>query len=344
MEVPGVGRVPKTYVYGATAVAAGYVLYAYMKRSRDRKAAAAAAASAGPNTDYGTPDVLPAVPPGAHGAFGPVNGNSTTPPPANAITDNATWSAAVRDRMAGAYPDNLVVDAIGAFLNKQPLNDQQLKIVQAAIAVAGYPPVGDLHVISGPTGSTAMLVAPTNVHVIDQQPDQFTIVFDPVPGAESYIVWEEGVETARFGPQPVCGVPNRAPGTTYGPFEFAAVSASGQVGPKSAGQKFSTAPAAGGSGDGGAAPSPAPAAPAAPSAPAPAAPSYPTYWFSHTNQHDDSYASIAQRYGLNISGDELYQYQFSPEAGRPASTQATLRARGYTIYAGGETEIPYPRR
>lgn len=70
---------------------------------------------------------------------------------------------------------------------------------------------------------------------------------------------------------------------------------------------------------------------------------YPEYRLSHTNVPGDSYAKIAAEYGTGLSGDELYQYQFSPQAGRPASTQATLRKRGTVIYAGGETEVPYPR-
>ncbi|MFG2848491.1 hypothetical protein ACGF12_35830 [Kitasatospora sp. NPDC048296] len=342
VDVPGVGGVKKTYVIAATAAAGGYVLYAYMKRARDRKASAAAA-SAAPNSDYGTPDVLPVVPPGAPGGFGNVNGSTTTPPPVGAITDNASWSAAVRDRMAGAYPDNVVVDAIGAFLNKQPLNDTQMRVVQAAIAVAGYPPVGDLHIITG-GGNVQMLVAPSGFSVTNVTQSGYLIVWNPVPGAASYRIYESGVHTAD-NINPNCDVHNRNPGESAS-FEVSAVSATGQEGPKGGPVTFRTADAPAPAPQ--PAPAPAPAPQPAPSQPAPAPtpsqPAYPTYWTSHTNQHGDSYSSIAQQYGLNISGDELYQYQFSGEAGRPASTQAVLRQRGYLLYAGGETEIPYPRR
>jgi hypothetical protein len=91
------------------------------------------------------------------------------------------------------------------------------------------------------------------------------------------------------------------------------------------------------------APPPPPVWTPPPPAPAPAQPRYPELRTWHTNVSGDNYSSIAAMYGTGLSGTELYNYQFSSEAGRPASTQATLRSRGTTIYAGGSTAIPYPR-
>jgi hypothetical protein len=94
-------------------------------------------------------------------------------------------------------------------------------------------------------------------------------------------------------------------------------------------------------------PQPAPAPPPPPPPPPPPQPQqprYPTYRLSHINVPGDSYDRIASEYGTGLSGEELYEYQFSAEAGRPASTQDTLRRRGPgLLYAGGETEVPYPR-
>jgi hypothetical protein len=343
VNLPVIGTVPRTAAIGGAALVAGIVGYAYFKRAQNAAAANAAAAAA-PNSDYGDPDVLPVVPGGAPGGFGPVNGGSQTgsAPPANAILDNSQWTAAVRDRLAGTYPEAVLMDAIGAFLNKQPLTSEQQKIIRAAIAVAGYPPVGSLTIISG-GADTPMLVAPSNVRQVNVRPDGYLIVWDSVPGAVRYKTYENGEHTAD-NPTTECDVHNREP-LSSASFEFTAISASGQEGPRSAPKVFRTAAAPA------AAPAPAPAAPApwspppAPAAPAPApvVHRFPEHWFTHTNVSGDNYSSIASRYGLGISGEELYQYQFSSQAGRPAGTQATLRQRGHTIFAGGSTEIPYPR-
>ncbi|MFG3244846.1 hypothetical protein [Streptomyces sp. NPDC048157] len=72
---------------------------------------------------------------------------------------------------------------------------------------------------------------------------------------------------------------------------------------------------------------------------------YPKRWKSVVNGPNSSYSKISAKYKLNISGQALYDYQFSKEAGRPASTKATLKKRGPNlIYAAGTTVLPYPKR
>lgn len=72
---------------------------------------------------------------------------------------------------------------------------------------------------------------------------------------------------------------------------------------------------------------------------------YPKKWKTVVNGTNSNYSKIAAKYKLNISGNELYQYQLSKNAGRPASTVATLRKRGPNlIYAAGTTVLPYPRK
>jgi hypothetical protein len=246
--------------------------------------------------------------------------------------------------------------AVGLFLNGQPLTTQYQTIIQSCIAVAGYPPVGNLHILTG-GGNVSMIVAPSNVRGVAITQTSCEMVWDAVPGAAQYYLYDasyNGTPHTRTVTDPQCEVLYRAPGSTVGPIYVTAVSSSGQESPRSQGSTVQLLPA-----DQPApqqqpapqpqqpqpAPQPAPQPQPQPQpAPQPAAPSFPQYWTSHTNVAGDNYSRIAQEYGLNISGTDLYNYQFSAEAGRPASTQATLRQRGTTIYAGGETEIPYPRR
>jgi hypothetical protein len=72
---------------------------------------------------------------------------------------------------------------------------------------------------------------------------------------------------------------------------------------------------------------------------------YPQRWKTVINGPRASYSTIAARYHLGISGQELYQYQLSRNAGRPSSTVATLRKRGANlIYPTGTTVLPYPKK
>lgn len=71
---------------------------------------------------------------------------------------------------------------------------------------------------------------------------------------------------------------------------------------------------------------------------------YPELRTWHTHVTNDNYSRLAQQYGLNISGEELYQYQFTAQANRSEDAKRKLRQRGSgLIYAGGSTAIPYNR-
>lgn len=72
---------------------------------------------------------------------------------------------------------------------------------------------------------------------------------------------------------------------------------------------------------------------------------YPKRWKSVVNGTGSNYTSISKRYKLNISGQALYDYQFSKEAARTASAKAALKKRGANvIYAAGTTVLPYPKK
>lgn len=84
------------------------------------------------------------------------------------------------------------------------------------------------------------------------------------------------------------------------------------------------------------APTPAPTPAPPPPQPQPQAPG--TNWY--TAHSGDTYSGIASRYGH--SWQELWNYQFSDAAGRPQSTQDTLRQRGpnHALFNGSSVAIP----
>ncbi|MFD8943354.1 hypothetical protein ACFV00_15315 [Streptomyces californicus] len=93
-------------------------------------------------------------------------------------------------------------------------------------------------------------------------------------------------------------------------------------------------------------PGPGPKPKPKPPAPKPKPPTnrYPKKWKTVVNGAGSSYSKIAARYKLGISGQQLYAYQLTKEAGRPASTVAKLKKRGPNlIYAAGTTVLPYPK-
>lgn len=79
-------------------------------------------------------------------------------------------------------------------------------------------------------------------------------------------------------------------------------------------------------------------------APAPAAHKYPERRTYHIVRQGESFSSIASGQHTGLSGQELYSYQFTPQAGRSASAQATLRRQGANlVHVGQSVAIPYPK-
>lgn len=345
VDVPVIGRTPKAAVMVGGGVVVGLVVFAYWRQHQQAKAAADQAPVDPGFADVAGGGTLPTVPGSAPGGYG--IGNTGNPAQPEGITTNAQWTQAVRDALAGVYDDATLVNALGLFLNKQPLSLSDQRIIQAAIAVAGYPPVGDLHIIAS-GGGVPLLVAPSGLQVSGVTTSSATLSWSGVPGAGAYAVF---VGSAKVG-QPAGTsfvLSGYGPSTAVGPVTVAGLAMDGAVGPHSSSVSFTTA----------AAPAPVPRptptptptprpTPAPTPAPAPTPPPvvhrYPEWQTSHTNQHNENYSSIAAAYHLNISGRELYDWQFSPQAERPPATQARLRQLGPNlIFAGGDTEIPYPR-
>lgn len=340
VDVPVVGRVPKGAVIAAGGLVVGLVGYAYYKQRQSAAAAAAAPTDPG----YVDPGTLPVVPGAAQGGYGIGNtGNPTTGNP-DAILTNDQWVQAVRDRLAGTYDDLAIVTACGLFLDKKPLSQTNQAIIQAALAVAGYPPVGDYHIIATGGAGVPLLVAPAGVAVSGITDSGGVLTWSGVPGASSYNVYAGANKVVNTGmTRAVIGGWPHA--TSIGPFTVAGVALGGTEGPHSAGVSWTTlaapTPASG------ATPSPVPNPMPNPTrlpGPPPVQHRYPEWHFSHTNQAGDSYATIAAANHLNMTGSDLYAYQFTPQAGRPAATLQILRQRGQNlIFPAGETEVPYPR-
>ncbi|MFV6033162.1 fibronectin type III domain-containing protein [Streptomyces sp. NPDC056264] len=329
IDVPKIGKVKKVYVILPAAAIGGYLLWGYW---RARNAGDEEVVPVDPGFEG---EVLPVVP-GAISSGGGGLPGSAEPPNESQFgfhgTTNDQWSQYAANQLvrSATWEYTTIVTALGQFLANRPLTSAQRDIVQAAIAVAGYPPVGN-HVII-PGGDTAVLVAPSGLSGSAVSDTAIALSWSPVAGASSYVVERSGASgvSANGTSATVSGL---SPSTSYS-FTVAAVSDSGQMGPKSSSVTVTTKAKT---------TTPTPSTPT-PSTPAPAGKRYPTKWKTVKNGKGSSYSSIAAREKLNITGRELYDYQFTAQAGRPESTKAELRKRGADlIYADGSTVLPYPR-
>lgn len=76
-------------------------------------------------------------------------------------TSNAAWSQAVTAGLVSiGYDGPTVAAAIGAYLTQTPVDPDQIKIINTAIAEYGRPPVGNLQVIPKPTASPSPTPSP----------------------------------------------------------------------------------------------------------------------------------------------------------------------------------------
>jgi hypothetical protein len=146
-------------------------------------------------------------------------------------TTNSQWSEYVTDRLQqdGRWGYSVIAVALGNFLSDKPLSSDQQDIVRAAIGIAGNPPVGYHTIVPG--GNTAITVAPTGVNASGTGPDKVRVSFVSVAGAATYNVYLNG-SIRGSGASTTVDVTGLSPATSYS-VQVAAVSASGQVGPKS---------------------------------------------------------------------------------------------------------------
>jgi hypothetical protein len=241
MDLPGIGGVDKKIVVGVGAAVAAFVGWQYF---RARQNAGADVPPADPGfEDAGTlPGVAGAVKPG--GDYGLPDGDGSGGGGGSVDdygfrgTTNSQWTqyASAKLSQDDRWPYSTIVEALGAYLAGRPLTTAQQSIVQAAIAVAGAPPVG-YHVVV-PGGDVPILVAPAGVTATATAYNAITVRWTAVSGAAKYEVSGSGVTT-----QTVTGTSASFTGlkdaTSYG-FQVRAVAAAGHKGPVSSTASAST--------------------------------------------------------------------------------------------------------
>lgn len=232
VNVPKVGKMDKKIVVPIVVAAAAFIGYRYWKARQDT--------GTGAPVDPGYEDLSGGLGPGQTrpaGDYGlPTDPGTGTTTGGFHGTTNSQWTEYVSDRLQqdGRWTYSVIAVALGNYLTAKPTNSDQQQIVQAAIGIAGYPPVSGYGLVSG--GNTSITVAPTGVRAVPSA-TAMNVSFSPVAGAASYNVYHSNTTgasnvasgTGTGSPISVVGL---SPATSY-TVQVAAVSASGQVGPKS---------------------------------------------------------------------------------------------------------------
>ena len=239
VQLPAIGNVNKKVLIGVGGVAAAFIGWRYWQARQSAAYDPEAAVDPGME-DAGT---LPAV----AGAVRPDNGYGLPDDsPGNDAfgfrgTSNSQWTQYATNQLSQAsetWPYATIVAALGAFVNNRPLSDVQVQIVQAAIALAGYPPEGS-HVII-PGGNTELTVAPGGLRVVPSA-GSAAVSWSAVAGASGYLVSRSDTGTAA--PSSVSGTSmtmyNLDPGREY-KVQVAAVNGAGKKGPWSGSVSFKT--------------------------------------------------------------------------------------------------------
>jgi hypothetical protein len=112
------------------------------------------------------------------------------------ISSNNKWYAEAVDRMTNAgWNAQVVQSALGEFLTGQSLDDEEARIVRAAVgAMGGYPPQGpnSITVTPGITDASK-LAAPSGLKVVSKDSDSVTLSWGAVTGAKDYRIYRSGV-------------------------------------------------------------------------------------------------------------------------------------------------------
>lgn len=247
VDVPVVGSVDKRVLLGVGGVAVVFVGWKYYQ-SRS-------AAEYDPDAeavDPGMEDagILPAV----EGAVKPDNGYGL-PDPDNTGSGsygftgktNSQWTQYATGQLTASesWSYTAIVTALGKYLKGKALTTDEQLIVQAAIAVAGYPPESPTQPIV-PGGNTKITVAPTGVKVVSTTSTTAVLSWNPVAGASGYRAYRSGASTnvgTTDHPNTTMTISGLQPNTEYS-FQIAADSIGDVPGPKSAAVKGKTKPVA----------------------------------------------------------------------------------------------------
>lgn len=228
VKVPAVGPVKKQYVYVIGAAVAGFIAYAWWR------AGSGGAALEPEFADETLPDNTGTTPPVVTDPRVDVDDRV-------GFVDNAGWSQAATDRLVAlGYDAQAVSNALGKFLQRQPLTSQEAVIARAALGQLGQPPqYGPWQVVEQQTPAAVGMTAPTGLARVGSYPDRVVLTWNPVPGAAGYQVRRDGGGVANHTtPGHTSNLPA---GRTY-TFRVRARNAVGQYGPEAV-LKAATAPA-----------------------------------------------------------------------------------------------------
>lgn len=243
VDVPVIGNVDKRVLLAVGGLGAVFVGY---KWYQSRSAAAYDPAAEAVDPGMEDPGILPAV----AGAVREDNGygldDGSNPNSTDSYgfkgTTNSQWTQYTTTQLVQSdrwsYTD--VVTALGNFIANKALTSDQQAIVQAAIALAGYPPEGSHTIIPG--GDTKITVAPTGLKVVSTTENSVTLTWTKVAGAQSYRMYRSGSSSnvgATDGANNTITVGGLQPNTEYS-FQVAADSMSDVPGPKSSAVKGKT--------------------------------------------------------------------------------------------------------
>lgn len=232
VNVPGVGKVKPVYILAGV----GGVLLLIVLKNRNSGSAAAGAAAAGQSTDpagnvgvidpatgyvYGSPQDQAALATSAGSSAagsggdtgtGNVGSQVTNGPP---FTSNAAWSQyAITILTGNGYDAGTLTDELGMYLAGAAVTPLQEDDINAAIAVANYPPVAGpngyppaINVNGskqgggsgsgsgsgsgpgpGPGSSAGRLNQPQGVRLVLQYTNSVRLQWDEVQGATGYVV------------------------------------------------------------------------------------------------------------------------------------------------------------
>jgi hypothetical protein len=193
INVPKVGPVKKVYVLAGVGTVAAYVLWRYY----------AAASSSGAPAEPGEyqPDTSSVTQSGSAPTTGDRTGNTTdTTGTDGLILTNDQWTQRAVELLGVAgWEDRTVLTALGKWLSRQALTDQEALIVRSATAITGQPPVGGpypINLVAGGHSTPAkpeVPKAPGGQGVNTVHATNVIVVWGAVAGATGYQVdWSPG--------------------------------------------------------------------------------------------------------------------------------------------------------
>lgn len=219
IRLPGIGEVKRTYVWGAVALVAGIVGYAWWR---------AGSGSGGPATADEGAFLGEGVDDGSAWPYRPGGSSTVDVEPVDPDTlppqSNDEWARRATDRLVDVGWDPLqVATVLGKYLDRRPLTPPEQDLVRAAFALVGMPPVDPPPIVAAPatpspTPAPAGLPAPTGLRVTSRTRTSITAKWSAVAGASRYQLDIVGPaprfpSTIRQGTQAT--IRNLKPGTRY---------------------------------------------------------------------------------------------------------------------------------